>query len=115
MGFTALGALAAVLVSMAPVQEAWEVAGGDLFLSLLSLAGTVVVIMFARRAVPPGLRPYVVVLLLIPGYFLTTHFFLPATERIEAIDPALTGYLGGLGLPVLLAWPVGGLVAAGAG
>jgi len=115
MGFTALGALAAVLVSMAPVQEAWEVAGGDLFLSLLSLAGTVVVIMLARRAVPPGLRPYVVVLLLIPGYFLTTHFFIPATERIEDIDPALTGYLGGLGLPVLLAWPVGGLVAAGAG
>ena len=115
MGFTALGALAAVLISMAPVQEAWQVAGGDLFLSFLSLVGTVVAIMLARRAVPRGLRPYVVVLLLIPGYFLTTHFFGPATERIEAIDPALTGYLGGLGLPVLLAWPVGGLVAAGAG
>ena len=115
MGFTALGALAAVLISMAPVQEAWQVAGGDLFLSFLSLVGTVVAIMLARRAVPRGLRPYVVVLLLIPGYFLTTLFFGPATERIEAIDPALTGYLGGLGLPVLLAWPVGGLVAAGAG
>jgi branched-chain amino acid transport system permease protein len=57
----------------------------------------------------------VTVLLLIAGYFLISHFFLPATDRIEAIDPALSGYLGGLGLPILLAWPVGGLVAAGAG
>jgi branched-chain amino acid transport system permease protein len=33
---------------------------------------------------------------------------------VEAVNPASTGYLGGLGLPVLLAWPVGGLLAAGA-
>ena len=38
----------------------------------------------------------------------------PAVERIEEINPAETGYLGGLGLPVLLAWPMGGLFAAGA-
>ncbi len=30
------------------------------------------------------------------------------------MNPALTGYLGGLGLPVLIAWPVGGLFAAAA-
>ncbi|MCE8441349.1 branched-chain amino acid ABC transporter permease, partial [Rhodovulum sulfidophilum] len=40
--------------------------------------------------------------------------FDPAVSAIEAIDPAATGYLGGLGLPVLLAWPVGALFAAGA-
>ncbi|MBZ0123957.1 MAG: branched-chain amino acid ABC transporter permease, partial [Roseovarius sp.] len=33
---------------------------------------------------------------------------------VEAVNPAGTGYLGGLGLPVLLAWPVGGVLAAGA-
>ncbi|NRB36597.1 MAG: branched-chain amino acid ABC transporter permease, partial [Rhodobacteraceae bacterium] len=38
----------------------------------------------------------------------------PNTGAVEAVDPALTGYLGGLGWPVLLAWPVGGLFAAGA-
>jgi branched-chain amino acid transport system permease protein len=32
---------------------------------------------------------------------------------IEKVDPAATGYLGGLGLPVLIAWPAGGLLAAG--
>ena len=30
------------------------------------------------------------------------------------MNPAGTGYLGGFGLPVLLAWPLGGLLAAGA-
>ena len=30
------------------------------------------------------------------------------------MNPALEGYLGGLGMPVVLAWPVGGLLAAGA-
>ncbi|GHD59860.1 branched-chain amino acid ABC transporter permease [Thalassobaculum fulvum] len=115
MGFTALGGLTAVLVSMPPVQEAWAVAGGDLFLSFLSLVATVVAIVFARRAVPPIARLPVTVLLIVAGYFLINRFFVPATERIEAIDPALSGYLGGLGLPVLIAWPLGGLVAAGAG
>ena len=33
-------------------------------------------------------------------------------EKIEAIEPAKTGYLGGFNLPVLISWPVGGLLAA---
>ncbi|TNF59131.1 MAG: branched-chain amino acid ABC transporter permease, partial [Rhodobacteraceae bacterium] len=37
-----------------------------------------------------------------------------AKMAIEAVNPASTGYLGGLGLPVLVAWPVGDLLAAGA-
>jgi branched-chain amino acid transport system permease protein len=35
-------------------------------------------------------------------------------EAVEAINPATEGYLGGLGLPILLSWPVGGLLAAAA-
>ncbi|MEL7184543.1 MAG: branched-chain amino acid ABC transporter permease, partial [Pseudomonadota bacterium] len=38
----------------------------------------------------------------------------PGVEAVESVDPAATGYLGGLGLPILVAWPVGGLLAAGA-
>ncbi|SDF66433.1 branched-chain amino acid ABC transporter permease [Thalassobaculum litoreum] len=115
MGFTALGALTAVLVSMPPVQEAWAVAGGDLALSFLCLVATVVAIVLARRMVPPAFRMLVTAILVVAGYFLIGVFFLPATDRIESIDPALSGYLGGLGMPVLLAWPLGGVVAAGAG
>jgi branched-chain amino acid transport system permease protein len=36
----------------------------------------------------------------------------PSIENIEAIEPAKTGYLGGFNLPVLISWPVGGLLAA---
>jgi len=115
MGFTALGALTAVLVSMPPVGEAWAVAGGDLALTVLSLVATVAAIIGARRMAPRALRLPVTALLVIGGYFLVGAFFLPATEKIEAIDPALSGYLGGMGLPVLIAWPLGGLVAAAAG
>ena len=37
----------------------------------------------------------------------------PGIEAIEAIYPAKTGFLGGLGMPVLFSWLVGGLFAAG--
>ena len=41
--------------------------------------------------------------------------YTPAVERIEAINPAFSGYLGGLNLPITLSWVAGGLIAAGAG
>jgi branched-chain amino acid transport system permease protein len=115
MGFTALGGLAAVLISMPPVVEAWQVAGGGLALSLVSLAGTVLAVVYARRFVHKALKWPVTFVLILIGYFVIGASFGPATDRIESIDPALSGYLGGLGLPVLIAWPVGGLIAAGAG
>ncbi len=37
----------------------------------------------------------------------------PAIESIEAIDPAKTGFLGGLGLPIMFSWIVGAFFAAG--
>jgi branched-chain amino acid transport system permease protein len=38
--------------------------------------------------------------------------FDPAVEAIESVNPAQTGFLGGLGLPIVLAWVVGGMLAA---
>lgn len=114
MGFTALGGLAAVLISMPPVSEAWSAGGGEIALAFLSLLATIVAVVFARRAVPAFLKLPVSIIIIIAGFFLIRLFYLPAVDRIEAIDPAQTGYLGGLGLPVILSWAVGGLVAAGA-
>ena len=37
----------------------------------------------------------------------------PATLAIEAVDAARSGYLGGLGMPIMFSWFVGGLLAAG--
>jgi branched-chain amino acid transport system permease protein len=41
------------------------------------------------------------------------EIFDPAVQAIEKVNPAGTGFLGGLGLPVIIAWPVGGVLAAG--
>lgn len=114
MGFTALGGLTAVLVSVEPVPEAWEAGGTGILISLLILAATVAAIIVARRKLPDFLRLPATVVLVIAGFFLIRIFYLPAVERIEAVDPAQAGFLGGLGLPIMLSWLVGGFVAAGA-
>ena len=46
MGFTALGGLAAVLVSYSPVGEAWRVGGRGMITSLILLIATVFIIIF---------------------------------------------------------------------
>ena len=51
-------------------------------------------------------------MILILGFFIYRFIFDPAVEAIEKINPATEGYLGGLGLPIILSWPVGGLLAA---
>lgn len=63
---------------------------------------------------PGRKRSLVTLVLLTGGFFLFRWVFDGGVQAIESIDSAATGYLGGLGLPVLLAWPVGGLLAAGA-
>lgn len=115
LGFTALGGLAAVLVSMPPVGEAWSAGGPRVLLALLVGAGSIVVAIMAWMRLPKGLVRVVALLaILIVGFMVYRAIFDPARDAIESVDPALTGYLGGLGLPIILAWPVGGLFAAGA-
>ena len=115
MGFVALGGLGAVVVSMPPVAEAWA-AGGLRVLGALALGiVTIALAAIAWSRLPQGpVRALALVVLLIAGFFAFRSLFDPAVEAIEKISPATTGYLGGLGLPILLAWPVGALLAAGA-
>ena len=115
MGFVALGGLAAVLVSMPPTGEAWVSGGARVLAALAFGAATIVgaVALWGRMA-PGRNRALALVALLIAGFFIYREIFDPAVAAIEKVNPALTGYLGGLGLPVILAWPVGGALAAGA-
>ncbi|TCP61414.1 amino acid/amide ABC transporter membrane protein 2 (HAAT family) [Rhodovulum bhavnagarense] len=115
MGFTALGGLGAVLVAMPPVRAAWS-AGGLGVLGALALGLAVIVgAIWLWRTMPRGrLRGVGLLVWLVAGFFLYRALFDPAVRAIEAVDPAATGYLGGLGLPVLLGWPVGAALAAGA-
>ena len=115
MGFVALGGLAAVLVSLPPVGEAWAAGGIRILLGLVTGAATILAAILAYTRLAPGrLRTLAILAILIGGFFLYRAVFDPGVEAVEAIDPASTGFLGGLGLPVLFAWPVGGLMAAGA-
>ena len=47
------------------------------------------------------------------GYLFMRFFYEQGTAAIEAVEPAKTGFLGGMGLPIILSWFAGGLAAAG--
>jgi branched-chain amino acid transport system permease protein len=115
MGFVALGGLAAVLVSMPPVTEAWAAGGLQVLLGLVLGAATIVLAILTWSKLPRGpLRSLAMIVILIGGFFVFREVFDAGVAAVESVNPASTGYLGGLGLPVILAWPVGGLLAAGA-
>lgn len=130
MGFVALGGLAAVLVSAPPVPEAWGAGGLRAIGGLLFGAAVIGGAVLTYRMMPKGqLRGFVIFAILIVGFFVYRGIFDPAVQAIEAVNPAATGFLGGLnldGVPrdangnplpdllVLLGWPAGGLLAAGA-
>lgn len=115
MGFAALGGLAVVLVSSKPVPEAWSLGGPGILLGLLIGALTIVAAIFCYRGLPRGkLRGVAMVAILVGGAVLFRMVFIPATDAIEGYNPTLAGNIGGLGLPVLLSWPAGALLAAAA-
>jgi len=114
MGFTALGGLAAVLVSYSPVGEAWRVGGIGMIISLFLLIITIVAVFFLNRIFRNSSYKYWIIgLTIIIGLILINLFFRPAVQAIENVNPAVTGFLGGLGLPIIFSWIVGGLFAAG--
>jgi branched-chain amino acid transport system permease protein len=115
VGFLGLGGLAAVLVAMPPVTEAWAAGGLGILLGLLLGAATIVALILVRSRMAPGWpRTLTLIALAVGGFILYRAVFDPAAAAVEAVSPAATGYLGGLGLPVLLAWPAGGVLAAAA-
>lgn len=115
MGFVALGGLAAVLVSTDPVSEAWSAGGLRILFALAVGAGIIGATIIAYRRIT-ATRPRVIAMVTILGlgFFVYRALLDPAVQAVEAVNPALQGNLGGLGLPIILAWPVGGMFAAGA-
>ncbi|MEO0829842.1 MAG: branched-chain amino acid ABC transporter permease, partial [Pseudomonadota bacterium] len=113
MGFVALGGLATVIVAMPPTTEAWSAGGARILLALAFGAATITLAIRAFNRLPSH-RTLAAAGIILVGFVIYRWLFDPARDAIEAVNPAATGYLGGLGLPVILAWPVGGLLAAGA-
>lgn len=125
MGFVALGGLATVLISMPTTPGAWSAGGGQVLLGLATGAMTIIGAVLMFKWLPKGRkRTFLALSLLVMGFFTFRAIFDGGVAGIEAIDPASTGYLGGLnwggddyknyGWLTVVAWPIGGLLAAGA-
>ena len=115
MGFAALGGVTGVLISTPPVMAAWQAGGNGIIVSFFAALATILAAIFVIKKMPAGnLKRLVFIAVVIAGYFLTRNFFDPAVENIEAVEPAKTGFLGGVGLPIIFSWIAGGILAAGA-
>ena len=114
MGYTALGGLAAVLVYVAPVEEAWSAGGTNIIACLFIIIGMIFSIRYIlKKFTKSKKRTYGIISLIVIGLVLLRLVSEPGIESIEAVDPAKTGFLGGLGMPILFSWIVGGFFAAG--
>ena len=111
MGFAALGGVSVVLISQQPVTEALDAGGIKMLFALALGAATIAAGVLLNRR---GVNKWLISLIVVIGYLFTRFYFSEASKLIEKVDPAITGYLGGFGLPVALSWVVGGLAAAGA-
>jgi len=111
MGFAALGGVSVVLISQQPVTEAIDAGGIKMLFALALGAATIAAGVLLNRR---GVNKWLISLIVVIGYLFTRFYFSEASKLIEKVDPAITGYLGGFGLPIMLSWIVGGIAAAGA-
>ena len=114
MGYTALGGLAVVLVSVDPVQQAWQAGGLNILICFWIIVVMVVLIRYLLKFFNKSkYRTYGIAFVIIGGILLLRLTATPGIEAIEAVDPAKTGFLGGMGLPVLFSWIGGAFLAGG--
>ena len=112
MGFAALGGLSAVLIAYPPVPEAVRLGGKGILFAFIILAVGAAVITFIYKSNRTSrfkkiAIPLIILILLVLFDFIGS----PAIKKVEAFEPAATGFLGGLGLPILFSWLAGGVLA----
>jgi len=112
MGYTALGGLAAVLVSVPPVKEAWQAGGAQIVLCALIIVSMVFGTRFIiNKYQKSNKRNYIIAFVIIVGLIFIRLISGPAIHLIESVNPATTGFLGGMGLPIIFSWIVGAFFA----
>ena len=114
MGYAALGGLAAVIVSVDPVQEAWRAGGFDILMCLWLIIVMIIAIRFIlKNFAKSKYRTYGIAAIIIAGIIIIRVTAEPGIEAIESVNPAKTGFLGGFGLPIMFSWIVGAFFAGG--
>ncbi len=114
MGFAAVGGLANIIVSMPPTAKAWDAGAIFILLGIIIFIISIIfsVLVWLKSGLSKKNKYIINFLLIILGYLLMRYIIDTPIKAVEAIEPAKTGYLGGLDLPIIISWPIGGLLAA---
>ena len=112
VGSIALGGVAVVIINGQPVPEAFALGGWRVIGSLVVAVAVIAAAVLAYKRLSGRSRNLIVAAILIGGFFLFRELFDPAVTAIEGFNAATFGNIGGFGLNSVLAWPVGGLLAA---
>ena len=114
MGFLAIGGLATVLVSVPPVIEAWSTGGMGMLVSGAFIIAVVFIIFFINKKLSDyKYKNYLIFLIIILSIPLLKLISGPSISKIESINAATSGFLGGMNLPIILSWFFGALLSAG--
>ena len=111
MGFLAIGGLAAIVVSVPPVNEAWDAGGFGIILSGLILFLLIASIFYVHQKFQSKYKNYFLFCLVISVIPIMKLVAGPSISSIESIDAATSGFLGGFDLPIILSWFVGAILA----
>ncbi len=114
MGFAALGGLANIIVSMPPTAKAWDAGAIYIIIGIIIFILSIIfsILVWLKSGLSKKNKYIINFLLIILGYFLMRYIIDSPIKAIENIEPAKTGYLGGFDLPVIISWPIGGMLAA---
>ena len=114
MGFLAIGGLATVLISVPPVIEAWSAGGvGILFSGFFIILTVLIVFVINKKFYNFKYKNYLVFIIIILSIPLLKIFSGPSISKIESINAATSGFLGGMNLPIIFSWFFGGALSAG--
>ena len=95
MGYTALGGL-------------------NILFSLFLIIGMVLAVRYVLKKYEKSkIRTYIIATIIILGIIIIRFVSEPGIAAIEEVDPAKTGFLGGLGLPIVFSWIAGAFFAGG--
>ena len=112
MGFAAIGGLCGVLISMPPTLEVWKDGTAVILIILFSfLISGILVKKFLKKFIyNKYLKILLSIIIILFSLYLIKSIFIPSINFIENTNSAKTGYIGGLNLPIILSWPIAGLL-----
>ncbi len=114
MGFIMLGGYAVVLTSY-PLNMAFWNSDGPAMLGRAATAAIIgaVIIVAASNAHRIGIKGRLKAVLVVAAWFVAYIGYRSQIDPATTLIEAKAGFVGGLGLPIELAWLVGGVIAGG--